>query len=625
MNLRRALLCLLAGCLACGKPASLDGRGCPCAEGYVCCQERCLRAVRCPQEEGGIDAGVGGMKVVPSVRDAASASHPDGHVDAASTAGVDGDTLDTVDGQVGPDVAGAGLDASPTTALRYLDISVGERQTCVVRNDGSIGCWGDNGVNDSFPPAVPFKQVSTGARSSCGLGNDGSIHCWGPCTLQPQDPCLTPPSGTFTFLAGASDDKCAIALDGSLTCWGPSAQRPPRGSFQKVAVGEGFACGLSGHDVACWGASASGMAVPRQIYTDIGAAADWACGLTTAGAVACWGTSPLVVPAMTGQSAIAVGATAACSLDGEGHLSCWSKTGVSSPVPTSGLRFRAFSMRADNACGITRSGELNCPLTGGVPFLRPPSPEAMDFCAREGVCWITADHRLDCLSSSGQTTHDQLVQIFCGHDTRCGLTVTGELRCWGSETPVTSNPGPFTDVAIPTSYTVCALRSDKTIKCFGTGLAAKPPVGAFRAISADNTTNYVCALSVQGDMVCWGGLEPSPAIPGKFVALSAGEFGNICAIEGSGRLVCHATLIYDATPPGSFSQVSVSESYACGLRDGLAVCWGGGGALQRVRQPPGGRFKSVKVGRNVSCGLRPNGLLVCWGSLEWPDEPRPTP
>jgi hypothetical protein len=604
----------MAAGISCGKTTSLNGRACPCAVGYVCCATRCIPGGECPSPESMADAG--------------AFARPDGFAGSAPEA--DGSANDaelgssTGSGDGGADTSGSGERTQP-----YVDISVGDRYACVIRENGTVGCWGQNFARNEATPVGTFKQVSLGTNSWCALAGDGSIRCWGPCTSTIGDPCLRPPAGPFAFLSSGSDDRCAIAGDGSVTCWGRSAPQAPAGSFQKVAVGQSFACGVrSTGGIVCWGPSATGMQVPTQTYVDVAASADWACGLTREGTITCWGSPPLVplVPELTGQSAVALGAQSGCALDAAGALKCWAKTDVTKEVPSSVLRFKRFSMSYDSGCGITTENELSCP-TVGLPGLHPPVTPVLDVCIdplSPRICWISKKHELRCTGVSPSKVTG-LSRIFCGHNLMCGLNLARDLLCWGNESPVSVAAGPFTEVAIPSDDVACALRADGTIKCFGSGTTAQAPAGPFRAIAAAN--GNICGLRSDRSMACWGVADPQPVIPGRLVGLAASRL-FMCAIEESGRVVCSGTegASLGPPPPGRFTQISVSESHGCGLRDGAAFCWGNP-ATARIRptQAPSGAFATVHVNNDVSCGLRPNGRLVCWGAVEWPDEPRPLP
>ena len=71
-------------------------------------------------------------------------------------------------------------------------VSLGDRHTCAVRQDGSVWCWGDNergklgnGTMDDSPTPVQVpdffnvEEVSASFDHTCAVKTDGTIWCWG--------------------------------------------------------------------------------------------------------------------------------------------------------------------------------------------------------------------------------------------------------------------------------------------------------------------------------------------------------------------------------------------------------------------------------------------------------------
>ena len=73
--------------------------------------------------------------------------------------------------------------AEVCTSRRFLHLCQhrGVAQSCGVKTDGSVACWGlDNRDGQSTPPAGSFVSVSAGgSEHSCGVKTDGSVACWG--------------------------------------------------------------------------------------------------------------------------------------------------------------------------------------------------------------------------------------------------------------------------------------------------------------------------------------------------------------------------------------------------------------------------------------------------------------
>jgi hypothetical protein len=62
------------------------------------------------------------------------------------------------------------------TALR---LAVGPDNTCVVKEDGTVACWGDNDWGESTPPAGSYRALSIGDSHACGLRTDGTVNWQG--------------------------------------------------------------------------------------------------------------------------------------------------------------------------------------------------------------------------------------------------------------------------------------------------------------------------------------------------------------------------------------------------------------------------------------------------------------
>ncbi|KGA11424.1 hypothetical protein GM51_22655, partial [freshwater metagenome] len=132
--------------------------------------------------------------------------------------------------------------AQATVTVSAVDptgrIAVGEKHTCVIRNDNTIWCWGDNsfsqlgssshsGLMDTATPVqaaalgggrVP-SRIAAGLNHTCVLATDGTVWCWGEngtgavgdgsLTNQP-DPVLVALGSTATKIAAGGNETCAV-------------------------------------------------------------------------------------------------------------------------------------------------------------------------------------------------------------------------------------------------------------------------------------------------------------------------------------------------------------------------------------------------------------------------------
>jgi len=72
---------------------------------------------------------------------------------------------------------------------QFVQISASDDETCGLKSDGSMLCWGyfgDFPVSSAFgtgyvprPPSEGWKQVSLWGGLACGIQNDDTLVCWG--------------------------------------------------------------------------------------------------------------------------------------------------------------------------------------------------------------------------------------------------------------------------------------------------------------------------------------------------------------------------------------------------------------------------------------------------------------
>ena len=174
----------------------------------------------------------------------------------------------------------------------------------------------------------------------------------------------------------------------------------------------------------------------------------------------------------------------------------------------------------------------------------------------------------DQLDAAGPLHRDQHVKRegWVGIRT-CGLTEEGAIACppgWGM-------PGRFTAISIA-SFATCGLTEAGEVTCQG---APTAPPGVYTAVSTGGHSglNDVCALTVDGKAVWWGGwwesmVPPDPA-PDRYVAVSVGE-GYACALTDAGDAVCwepeEVLLEQPDPPPGRYVAVSDGGGHTCADR-----------------------------------------------------------
>ena len=256
---------------------------------------------------------------------------------------------------------------TPTSRVRFAQVSAGQSHSLAVGSDGNLYAWGNNedgqlgdGTTTSrtapimaaAPAGVKFVQVSAGGSHSMALDRDGNIWTWGndrsnqlgrdetPNRKQP-GPAATHAGVTFIAVSAGADHSMAIARDGNIWTWGYDGHRQ---------------VGSSGS-----GSKPKGVGVPEAAFASVSAGARHSIGLDTNGTAWTWG-----------------GLSDGLNDDEDllGHAGF-----RPAPVDT-GLRFTAVSAGADHSMGVARDGtvytwghneggQLGRTPTGAEPAGRP--------------------------------------------------------------------------------------------------------------------------------------------------------------------------------------------------------------------------------------------------------------
>jgi alpha-tubulin suppressor-like RCC1 family protein len=221
-------------------------------------------------------------------------------------------------------------------------IAAGSQHTCGVDAGGLVYCWGDNTagqlgdgtlISRLVPTAVsggpPLVSLTLGRLHSCGLTSAGSAYCWGDNTFgQVGDSSTTARLGptavaggrVFTRLSAGDDHTCGLEPGGGIYCWGVNnlgqlgATTSERCTY-RTPGGIGSA--------TC--STAPARVSTALSFTDLTSRNAHACGLTSGGAVYCWGQGDVGLEFVQSDappfSRLANGTT--CALTAAGDAYCW--------------------------------------------------------------------------------------------------------------------------------------------------------------------------------------------------------------------------------------------------------------------------------------------------------------
>jgi alpha-tubulin suppressor-like RCC1 family protein len=229
------------------------------------------------------------------------------------------------------------------TAVAAIDADTSN--TCALRIDGTVVCWGAGFGAGSLPTPTMVAglanivEVAVGENSACARREDGRVLCWGTFGDVGQ---LGDGSGTDSptprLVAGLIDATtihvqsfraCAARSNGQAVCWGngalgngstgrsltpvdvrDAATGDPATGIVRVEGGDDWACALrSNGEVSCWGSQSAGVvglapspfssttSITQPVtglpqVASISAGRFHLCAVTVVGDVYCWGFNP---------------------------------------------------------------------------------------------------------------------------------------------------------------------------------------------------------------------------------------------------------------------------------------------------------------------------------------------
>ncbi len=262
---------------------------------------------------------------------------------------------------------------APLAGAEILQVSLGDRQHCLLQRGGRVAC--QSALTDSMPerPTPSLEaladvvQLAGVALHTCALGHDGSVSCWGNAAalggagdaerLRPQTISGMPP---IRKLAASGRHTCALAREGSVFCWGRGAAG---------ALGDGTTQGRAAPVRAAGVSGAIDLAV-----TD-----DASCALAANGSIRCWGTGPLatgpdgaasptprVVTTVPHAMGLAAGPGRLCALRQGGTVSCGTPREGLHPVEGLTL-IEEVGIGTRHTCALAQGGALFCWTGNGAP------------------------------------------------------------------------------------------------------------------------------------------------------------------------------------------------------------------------------------------------------------------
>lgn len=391
----------------------------------------------------------------------------------------------------------------------------------------------------------------------------------------------------------------------------------------------------------------------------------------------------------TEVSNIAAGIFHACAITGDGGVKCWGdgsygvlgRASFSSktPVVVQGIpeRVTAISAGAYHTCALTVSGNIYC---WGYNYEGQLGSETTEYYSATPI------------KVAGDS--DVFTSISVGAITSCATTTTGSAKCWGantvtlsgdsyasgdSSTPVAVPEMPERIISIdPGGPHTCAVTEPGKLYCWGgnrtgelgngttanslTPVEVSGILGAVASVSAGS--DHTCAVTVDGELYCWGGNESGQlgdgtnndnSSPVKISAFSSktrkvmAAYQRTCAISDEGSLKCWGNNQYGSIGDGTtrnrntpvdvmgisngVEEVSGFSMTSCALVTGGSIkCWGAmsnelfsnlalGNGYKTAYSTPvdvtglssGVEQVDIDTGGGHACAVMTNGGVKCWG------------
>jgi alpha-tubulin suppressor-like RCC1 family protein len=178
------------------------------------------------------------------------------------------------------------------SSLKFGAVSV-SWHACAITQTSDVYCWGPNSDGqvgdgttvDRVTPVrttgdLKFATITVGHYHTCGLDINGALYCWGSNADgqvgrggDSRVPVHVAPLKSFTSVDAGGSHTCAIATGGGAYCWGAN---------YAGQVGDGVIGGP---------VTSPTPVVGGLRFSALSAGNHHTCGLTTDGALYCWGAN----------------------------------------------------------------------------------------------------------------------------------------------------------------------------------------------------------------------------------------------------------------------------------------------------------------------------------------------
>ena len=485
--------------------------------------------------------------------------------------------------------------------------------TCIIRRSPrGVLCWDQWRAWDF--QAGDYRGFINNAGALCARYGPDQVHCFeaSTSTQTPGSPTVTtttisPTWVTENIVYAGSSGFCHWNAQGVAECTNPNEQAPPGNYSQLIGAqrssGTGFFCGLkTDRSVRCWSSSSLISEAPdatEEILELIASSGIYAAaaGRMPNGEWKRWGSSSFYARAIN-------------------YL----------PEFSQGVKKRSISDKV--SCSLSNSGEALCVSRNGQWNGVDAVPHLIFTDIAVGsshVCGISNSGNVHCWGSQSTPLLGEYAfqKIVLGNAYACGLSNAGRLSCWGSSgTGFLPNVAGLGGLGAELHYQdvwakgqdLCAKRTSGVIDCWGehfqTVTQINPPWIEWSGNAArkmSETSARVNCKPLGSGASC---LSPGNIVHGAITYCEMATGGEIsCAgVNTEGR----------ATPPENDSTnpfvelEGVNTNHCARKQNGDIQCWGilsSPVPSNDVNDP----FVELQYGGGTYCARKQNGQILCWG------------
>jgi alpha-tubulin suppressor-like RCC1 family protein len=545
-------------------------------------------------------------------------------------------------------------------------LSAGGRHTCLIRNNGSLWCWGENMYGQlgsgvaSDVEASPVREstldttwevVEAGGSHTCALRRDGSLWCWGSNflgqlgdgngntgdnTLSPAPVREATEATDWRSVSAGDKHTCAIKTDGSLWCWGnnssgqlgngqsgtgahqaaPVRESSSAADWDSVVAGGYHTCAVkTNRTLWCWGYNFSG-----QLGVGVGAS-----GATENK------SAPTQVGTDTNWTQVDAGGYHTCAVKTVGTLWCWGNNfyGQVGDGTSGTANNRNVPMQEQTASGgwtgVATGGWFTCALRGATARFCWGRNTEGEFGNGTRVSSSTP--------SAVDATPQNWTAFAAGGAHACGLLGATKLACWGRNVEGQLGLG---EVGLAPSDAPRQVGTERAWR--------RVTVGDRHACGTDSADALWCWGRNDQGQLGTGAVSLIPLDRAQAVATTtatawtdiAADFGTTCGVHSNGTLWCwgdnssgqlgnndapndSSVHAQEATSAQNWSRVAIQATQSCGVRaDGTLWCWGAGVGIQSATPARDASaattWNGVSVGQDHVCAVRTDGTLWCFGA-----------